>query len=79
MKPVRPLKVLSKFQVAGRAARLLQGFTLAETSAGTGIPQWRLVAFEQGITELDADEFGALWRFLRDTPPLRVPRETRDA
>jgi hypothetical protein len=75
MKPVRPLKVLSELAVAARAARYIRGFTLAEVSAGTGIPVWQLVAFERGSTGLEADDFGALWKFLSDSPRRLVLRD----
>ena len=75
MKPVKPLRVLNEFQVAARAARYIRGFTIAEVAAGTGIPGWQLVAFERGSTELEADEFGALWKFLSDSPRRLVLRD----
>jgi hypothetical protein len=68
-----PLFVPEKFVSALRGGRVLQGYTVGQVSRGTGIPTWRIRAFEAGL-QPSVEEFAQLWDFL-STDPKRPESE----
>lgn len=57
-----------------RTARLLLGKTVRDVSRESGLPVWRLHAFEQGLSAPAPDEFWRVWRGLNGGPSSK-PRE----
>jgi hypothetical protein len=47
-----------------RVARLVRGYSLERTAAGSGVPEWRLRAWERGNASPPPDEFIRVWDFL---------------
>jgi Helix-turn-helix len=54
-----------------RTARLLLGKTVRNVSKESGLPVWRLNAFEQGLSAPAPEEFWRIWRALSTDPPTR--------
>jgi predicted secreted protein len=52
------------FNEAVRLGRLIRGKSHRELSDATGIPVWRLRAFERGESHVRASEFVRLWAYL---------------
>jgi hypothetical protein len=52
-----------------RTARLVRGWSLRRLADTTGVPQWRLSAFERGACAPPADEFYRVWECLSTDPP----------
>jgi hypothetical protein len=52
------------FNEALRVGRMLRGKSHRDLSEATGIPVWRLRAFDRGESRVRPDEFVRLWAFL---------------
>lgn len=52
------------FNEALRVGRMLRGKSHRELSEATGIPVWRLRAFERGESRVRPEEFVRLWAYL---------------
>jgi hypothetical protein len=55
-----------------RIARLVLGLSLPQVASGSGVPEWRLRAFERGVAAPPALEFLQVWKFLTSDDPERA-------
>jgi len=64
---------ITEFAGFVRGGRLLRGYTIPQLADATGVPSWRIKAFEAGDSIPWVDEFSILW----DVLSTEEPRGTR--